>query len=98
MRISQPPELSHHTAAVSPAHFTLISALHVYLHVHVHSLSFKPLFFRKRVWKGLCKFFREHLHTCHAYRRRRNFRGSLIFVGEHYPRKLDPRKIVPINN
>ena len=31
----------------------------------------------------------------HNYRRRRNFRGSLIFVGEHYPRKLDPRKLDP---
>ena len=34
----------------------------------------------------------------HNNRRHRNFRGSLIFVGEHYPRKLDPRKFVPMNN
>ena len=26
------------------------------------------------------------------------FCGNLIFVGEHYPQKLDPRKIVPMNN
>ena len=45
---------------------TLISA--PYMYVHVHSLASRHLpFFRKRVWKGLCKFYGKYLHIHHVF-------------------------------